>query len=322
MGTFDYERLKNSIKEFSYISFNYPADFSRETILNNSYDGIVYEKKTVEIVTTFDSSNKPVLKTVNKFNPILDLNTVTEAKAKEILGTFPSTQFAYRTKEIGNAMTQSNTNVSEYVKLVKNSGYFLPIARSLRRTFPARVFNDNIFKVTKLREEIYFINVCIKQQDKPRIFTILAVNDKTFWKRFNIKYVNPNTGIRYTLAQKDFNNSAMDLINECINHPNDYSISMRYIYDEEKRQLAYYEDDENITDPKSENNFIDPDIAIVEFSGVAHYNKRTWIAILTGDGYGITYADEIDNPRLESYKTKDSNTYYPGDESEICMTYR
>lgn len=319
MGIFDYERLKNSIREFSYISFNYPSEFSAETILRNSYDGIIYEKRSIEIVTTYDGSNKPVTKNVNKFNPIVDLNKVTEEKARKILNDFPNTsQFAYRSKE-------SPDNVSEYNKLVKNTSYFLPIARSLKKSFPAKVFNENIFKVTKLREEIYFINVTIKQENKPRLFTILAVNDKSFWKRFNIKYVDPQTNIRYVCNQRDYNNSALELINDCIKTPSNYDISMRYIYDEESKQNEYFNnlpDEEKPENPKLEYNFIDPDIAVIEFTGVTHYNKRAWLAFLAEDGYGITYENETDKPNLGSYKTKNSNTYYPGDETDICMTYR
>ena len=36
----------------------------------------------------------------------------------------------------------------------------------------------------------------------------------------------------------------------------------------------------------------------------------------------IIYKDINDDPNLESYKTENSNTYYAGDESEICMAYR
>ena len=95
---------------------------------------------------------------------------------------------------------------------------------------------------------------------------------------------------------------------------------MYYIYNEKDRQIEYfnttYHDLEN---PKDDKSFIDPDIAIVEFIGVAHYNKRTWLAILDG---GVIYTDAADDPNLESYKTENSNTYYAGDDSEICMAYR
>ena len=40
------------------------------------------------------------------------------------------------------------------------------------------------------------------------------------------------------------------------------------------------------------------------------------------DDNGIIYKDVNDDPNLESYKTENSNTYYAGDESEICMAYR
>ena len=50
MGTFDYERLKNTVNNFSYNLFNFPADFSKSVILENSYDGMVYEKRTTETV--------------------------------------------------------------------------------------------------------------------------------------------------------------------------------------------------------------------------------------------------------------------------------
>ena len=85
MGTFDYEHLKNTVNNFSYNLFNFPADFSKSVILENSYDGIVYEKRTIEIITTYDGSNKPVKKPVNIFNPILDLKIMTEEKAKALL---------------------------------------------------------------------------------------------------------------------------------------------------------------------------------------------------------------------------------------------
>ena len=321
MGTFDYERLKNTVNNFSYNLFNFPADFSKSVILENSYDGIVYEKRTTEIITTYDGSNKPVKKPVNIFNPILDLKIMTEEKAKALLVKNGGNQFAYRVKEIDGSLSESASNISKFKKLVSNSNFFIPIARSLLRTKPINIFNDNIFKVTKLREDIYFIKVSIKQQDKPRINTILAVNDRTFWKRFTIIYTDPITKEEMRLNAKDFNFSAADLIRDCINNPSNFSIKMYYIYDEKNRQVEYfnttYPDLEN---PKDNENFIDPEIAIVEFIGVTHYNKRTWLAIL--DDNGIIYKDVNDDPNLESYKTENSNTYYAGDESEICMAYR
>ena len=321
MGTFDYERLKNTVNNFSYNLFNFPADFSKSVILENSYDGIVYEKRTTEIITTYDGSNKPVKKPVNIFNPILNLKIMTEEKAKALLVKNGGNQFAYRVKEIDGSLSESTSNISKFKKLVSNSNFFIPIARSLLRTKPINIFNDNIFKVTKLREDIYFIKVSIKQQDKPRINTILAVNDRTFWKRFTIRYTDPITKEEMKLNAKDFNFSAADLIRDCINNPSNFSIKMYYIYDEKNRQVEYfnttYPDLEN---PKDNENFIDPEIAIVEFIGVTHYNKRTWLAIL--DDNGIIYKDVNDDPNLESYKTESSNTYYAGDESEICMAYR
>ena len=321
MGTFDYERLKNTVNTFNYIFFNFPADFSKSNILENSYDNIVYEKKTTEIITNYDDSNKPVKKEVNIFNPIIDLKTVTEEKAKEILIRNGGNQFAYRNKRMGTTSSDTGSNISKFTKLISNSDFFIPIARSLRKTKPINIFNDNIFKVTKLREDIYFIKVSIKQQDKPRINTILAVNDRTFWKRFTIRYTDPITKEEMKLNAKDFNFSAADLIRDCINNPSNFSIKMYYIYDEKNRQVEYfntmYPDLEN---PKDNENFIDPEIAIVEFIGVTHYNKRTWLAIL--DDNGIIYKDVNDDPNLESYKTENSNTYYAGDESEICMAYR
>lgn len=323
MGIFDYERLKNTVNDFSYNLFNFPADFSKSVILENSYDGIVYEKRTTEIITTYDSSNKPDKKPINIFNPIIDLKTMTEEKAKALLIKNGASQFAYRVKEMSGPSSETVANISKFSKLVSNSKFFIPIARSLRRTKPTNIFNDNIFKVTKLREEIYFIKVSIKQQDKPRINTILAVNDRTFWKRFTIRYINPITKEETRLNAKDFNFSASDVITDCINNPSNFSIKMYYIYDEKDRQVEYfnttYPDLEN---PKDDERFIDPDISVVEFVGAAHYNKRTWLAIFIGDGTGITYTDAADNPNLGSYKTENSNTYYAGDESEICMSYR
>ena len=321
MGTFDYERLKNTVNTFNYIFFNFPADFSKSIILENSYDGIVYEKRTTEIITTYDSSNKPVKKEVNIFNPIIDLKIMSEEKAKTLLIKNGATQFAYRNNRMGITSSDTGSNISKFTKLISNSDFFIPIARSLQRTKPINIFNDNIFKVTKLREDIYFIKVSIKQQDKPRINTILAVNDRTFWKRFTIRYTDPITKEEMKLNSKDFNFSAADLIRDCINNPSNFSIKMYYIYDEKNRQVEYfnttYPDLEN---PKDNENFIDPEIAIIEFIGETHYNKRTWLAIL--DDNGIIYKDINDDPNLESYKTENSNTYYGGDESEICMAYR
>ena len=86
-------------------------------------------------------------------------------------------------------------------------------------------------------------------------------------------------------------------------------------------QIEYFNTNyPDLENPKYNERFIDPEIAIVEFVGVTHYNKRTWLAIL--DDNGIIYKDVNDDPNLESYKTENSNTYYAGDESEICMAYR
>ena len=324
MGAFDYERLKNTVDNFGYVLFDFPDDFSKSDILEKSYDGIVYEKRTTEIIINYDSSNKPVRRKVNKFNPLIDLKIVTEEKAKELLIRNGAAQFAYRVKEMDDSSFETVSNVSKYKKLITNLKFFIPIARSLRKTKPINIFNDNIFKVTKLREDIYFINVSIKQRDKPRINTILAVNDRTFWKRFTIRYTDPITKEEMKLNGKDFNFSATDLINDCINNPSNFSIKMYYIYDEEDRQVKYFNTNyPELENPKDNKNFIDPEIAIVEFIGVTHYNKRTWLAILIRDGNnGINYTDATDNPNLESYKTVNSNTYYTGDESEICMAYR
>lgn len=323
MGIFDYEHLKNTVNNFSYNLFNFPSDFSKSVILENSYDGIVYEKRTTEIITTYDSSNKPVKKEVNIFNPIIDLKIMTEEKAKSLLIRNGATQFAYRVKEMGSPSSETVVNISKFTKLVSNSKFFIPIARSLLKTKPTNIFNDNIFKVTKLREDIYFIKVSIKQQDKPRINTILAVNDRSFWKRFTIRYTDPITKEETKLNAKDFNFSASNIITDCINNPSNFSIKMYYIYDEKDRQNEYFKTNyPDLKNPKDNENFIDPEIAVVEFIGVTHYNKRTWLAILIGDGSGITYTDAADNPNLGSYKTENSNTYYTGDESEICMSYR
>lgn len=324
MGVFDYEHLRKNIKEFSYILFNYPTDFSKDNILENSYDGIVYEKRTTSIITGYDSSNKPQYKEINKFNPIIDLNTVTEDDAKKILNQIANVpQFAYRTKEVGVTASSTNVNVSEYIKLVKNTNFFLPIARSIHKTFPDHVFNKNIFKVTKLREEIFFINVVIKQPNKPKFNVILAVNDNSFWKRFDIKRIITNgSETNYVpMRKQDFNNSASQLIDDCISNPTEYLIKMRFIYNEQEDQITSFER-EQTQEVNLEQKIIDTDTTVVEFTGVSHYNKRTWIAILTKGTSGLTYTNIYDDPNLESYKTKDSNTYYPGDESEICMAYR
>jgi len=314
MGSFDYERLKNTVSDFYYNHFNFSNDFSKSVILENSYDGIVYERRMVNLI-----SNQVKI----YYNPILDLKTVTEEKARELLTKNGAEQFFYRVKEIDSstAETVNTSNISKFKKLINNVDFFLPIARSLQRNKPTNIFNDNIFKVTKLREDIYFIKVSIKQLDKPRIDTILAVNDRTFWKRFTVRYINPVTNEETRLSAKDFNFSAADLINNCVNNPSNFSIKMYYIYNEKERQITYftskYYDVEN---PKDNESFIDPEIAVVEFIGVTHYNKRTWLAIL--DGSGIKYTASIDDPNLGSYKTENSNTYYAGDESEICMAYR
>ena len=331
MGVFDYERLKNNIKDFSYNLFNYPTDFSKDYVLENSYDGIVYEKRTTNIITGYDGSNNPQYREVNKFNPIVDLKTVTEEQAKEILNEIvDTTQFAYRVKPIGDTTTSTDSNISEYFKLVKNTKFFLPIARSFKKTFPACVFNKYIFNITKLREEIFFINVTVKQTGKPKFNTILAVNDYSFWKRFDIKYIDEsNNDTSYIpMRQKDFNNNSIPLIDECINNPSKYLIKMRYIYDEEDRQKNYFKnsnrnaDDEYADDPESNPKFINPELTVIEFTGLTHYNKRTWVSILTKGNTGMTYEDISDDPEIGSFKTEDSNTFYPGDESELCMTYR
>ena len=130
----------------------------------------------------------------------------------------------------------------------------------------------------------------------------------------NLIYTKDSTG-KYEMRKYDENNRLIIKV--------DNKYIRYYIYDEKNRQVEYfnttYPDLEN---PKDNENFIDPEIAIVEFIGVTHYNKRTWLAILIGDGSGIIYKDASDNPNLGSYKNENSNTYYTGDESEICMAYR
>lgn len=322
MGVFDYENLQKTIADFKYIKLTDISHFSKANFLEISYDGIIYEQRSDTMLVAYDpTNNEPITRIVNKYNPVVDVNKTSEDVVRKILNNltknYNNIEFSYKTKRVGKTSEETNYNISKYFKLVKNTNLFLPIARSFHRSFPAKIFNNNIFKVTKLREEIFFIKLIIKQPFKSRIDTVLAVNDKTFWKRFSITYIGEDKFIPMTA--NDFDNSALELIDLCIMNPTEYSIKLRFIGEEEQKHLEHFEGIEN---PELEQDFVNPACSLVEFVGVTHYNKRTWLEILHGGYTGITYESSLDNPGLSSYKTPDSNTYYPGDDSAICSIYR
>ena len=341
MGTFDYEHLRSTIKDYCYVVYNdvFSENFSRDFVIQNSYDGILYEKKTIERIVGYESDLKtPKYNGFYSYTPAINLNILSQKEAKEEISKYKNdTVFAYKTKNVSNSVENSDANISQFSKLLKNPTYFYPISKSLRFYKPISFFNEKIFNVTKLREEIYFINVKITEIQEntdsiPKVNNvILAVNDLSFWNRFRIEnIVNLETNEIVMMNRQKFNNSALELIIDCINNPNHYIIKMRYINDEESKQRNYFtnihqsiESSENEDDeysPESESTFINPKTSILEFTGVTHYNKRTWLAIL-GD-HGIFYSNEESNPFLGSYKSENSNTYYLGDDNKLCMVYR
>lgn len=324
MGTFDYERLTRTVKDFSYIIIEDIDALDKDAIINTlSYDGIIYEMRENDIVTGFDDSHRPTTKTINIANPILDLHKYTETYIKDYLKNLKAEdetiKFAYRTVQIDEG---ADSNKSIYKILKGNTNYLLPIARSFHKTYPDTIFNENIFKVTKLREDIFFITANVNQANKPRIRVIFAVNNDMFWKRFDVRAISADGLTMTEINRKDYNNSALDLINDVKLHNDQFFIKMRYINDEYTKLIDYCSRKEGVTNPKADNEFIDATNAVIEFTGLANYNKRTWLELFTQGTNSITYVDSTDIPNLESYKVKDSNTYYPGDDSEICMIYR
>lgn len=161
------------------------------------------------------------------------------------------------------------------------------------------LLNRKVLKATPLREEIYFVKCqCYDLNGNFNIFTFV-VNEHTIFKRFRVyknittdidyfyksetnltDYLKYLTDTNYKIALKLFNNEIIDLpktIDQAYNNTNAYK---------------YY------------NSWDLRDGMVVEPINIQHYNKRTWIYLLT------THNEE--NLDID-YKNNNSDAFYDKD---------
>lgn len=153
------------------------------------------------------------------------------------------------------------------------------------------LFNRQVFKATKLREELFFVQCKIyNEDDKINDFTFV-VNENTIYKRFRI-YKEKNSDQFYNKHELPLN-KFIDLM-LCYNCKidlrlfNNESESLKEIFENVNRSYEYYKE------WKLKNGLL------IEPVGIQHYNKRTWIYLLTE--YNVENLDlDYKNPKSDAY---------------------
>lgn len=176
--------------------------------------------------------------------------------------------------------------------ITKNSNWRAEVCPCVYKNDPfADILNRPVFKATKLREELFFIKCQIYNEDNEINEFTFVVNEYSIYKRFRIYKDDSNMF---------FTKNEMDLT-KYIQHLklNDYRISIR-LFNNEREELdailanipnayKYYEN----WKLKSGN--------VVKIVGIQHYNKRTWIYLLT--------ENNVENLDLD-YKNSKSDAFY------------
>jgi hypothetical protein len=153
-------------------------------------------------------------------------------------------------------------------------------------------FNRPLFKITHLREDIYFINCLVTNQKTNIVYPfVFAVNAKTIYKRFKVFYGED--------SQEYFTSktcTVSDYLYLMINSTN--RVTVNFWSSELTLIASHSSDSEPTTDY---NKFAFTNNQNVHVTWFEHYNKRMWIALLndtdlndfTTSSGGSTYNDDL-----------------------------
>ena len=168
-------------------------------------------------------------------------------------------------------------------------------------TYTAYVLNRPVFYYTKLREEIFFIDVKLINTIGIKNY-IFAVNERSFFRRFN---VIDKDGIR--LSYEDYP-SLRNLLINIIRNPNDYKINLN-IFGFEQELLeqcsADYTEEEYL-------NFLN-DGTSVRINSFINRNKRLWLFLFNNVKIEYPRKSDLGDPNYtvsdEAYKISSRERY-------------
>lgn len=170
-------------------------------------------------------------------------------------------------KEIVGGLTRNQRTTENTVFLNEYGRY-----TTVQKGYISNVINRPVYSYTKLREEIFYIH-CRLFTENDSLNYIIAVNERSFWKRFTVLY----NGVKII---KENGISVKDIIRECALRPNEYRIQLN-IYQFESIEISNCNNE--IEKLKFFNNG-----TLVKFSTYRCKNKRLWLNYLK-NGSGLMH---------------------------------
>lgn len=161
------------------------------------------------------------------------------------------------------------------------------------------LLNRKVLKATPLREEVYFVKCnCYNLDGSFNIFTFI-VNEHTIFKRFRI-YKNKTTDVDYFYKGETNLSEYLSYLTD-----NNYRITLK-LFNNENVDLPKAIDQayNNTNTYKYYKSWDLKDGMVLEPINIQHYNKRTWIYLLT------THNEE--NLDID-YKNSNSDAFYNKD---------
>lgn len=192
-------------------------------------------------------------------------------------------------------------------KMSKNSNWIQETSPWLDQSDPVvKLLNRTVLKATPLREEIYFIKcICYNKDNSFNTFTFV-VNEHTIFKRFRI-YKSKDETIDYFLKGEI-------TLTEFLSHlldSNNYRITFKTFNNEtttlpEAIDNAYL----NTNKFKYYKTWDLVDNCVIKPINIQHFNKRTWIYLLTTHNEYYTLELDYKNSKSDAYYDKDFAVKY------------
>ena len=206
--------------------------------------------------------------------------------------------FEHLSTEIFPKKTSTGQKLSVLTVMSNNKNWVKDNAQWLYKEDPiANLFNRTVLKATPLREELYFIKCkCYKKDGSFNYFTFV-VNEHTIFKRFRI-YKSDDLSDFYLKGHTSLG-EYMSYLNE-----NKNKIVIK-LFNNETSSLK--EVLQNLIGTYQYVHYIDWDFRdgmVVEPINIQHFNKRTWIYLLTINN---------DDNMMFDYKSASSDAYYDND---------